>query len=303
MGRISNLIDQVADDSTNLGSVLRQARVLAYELKVQELGLWAEKEINGYHEADQLPEYRRATARNFGSYLDPVRQAKRLLLPMHVLPDDMRNYYNQLSLYQGVGALEEVLRSAEGEGARLVWPSEHLALLNHHFQQNVGMGGAGFTAAWTDIPRSVLTGVLENVRNRLLGFLLALREESPDLDVPRPQPTPGQQEEARQLFRTEIHGTYINVAQGHAVTQSVDMKVNTVDDLIERIKELGVDIDDAERLREAIHKDTQSGEAPKGGFGAHVRQWLGDFSANAAGSALASQLPAILEGIRAASGG
>lgn len=58
MGVIQDLIDKTIDNSEPVANLLRRAKILAYKLKSDDLASWVEKELNGYKNKDEVPEYR-----------------------------------------------------------------------------------------------------------------------------------------------------------------------------------------------------------------------------------------------------
>jgi AbiTii len=56
---LDEIIDLAVENSGPLSVLLRQCLLLAHTLKSQRFHTWAEKELDGYDETDELPEYRR----------------------------------------------------------------------------------------------------------------------------------------------------------------------------------------------------------------------------------------------------
>jgi hypothetical protein len=69
MALVDEIISVAVDDSRPISTLLRQCLVLARTLKNQRLQAWAEKELDGYGEADELPDYRHVEAGAKGTFI------------------------------------------------------------------------------------------------------------------------------------------------------------------------------------------------------------------------------------------
>ncbi|MCH7744517.1 MAG: hypothetical protein IIC84_00405, partial [Chloroflexi bacterium] len=98
MSLVNELIAKVVDSSTDLSEVLRKARVLASELRSEELGRWAEGELNGYNDEDVLPDYRVSIGSNFGNFVGYRTQGNGLPIALSNLPEDWRERMSKLKL-------------------------------------------------------------------------------------------------------------------------------------------------------------------------------------------------------------
>jgi hypothetical protein len=88
---LDEIIDLAVDNSGPLSVLLRKCLLLAHTLKNQRLRTWAEKELDGYDEMDDLPEYRRVRAIAKGYFLGPFHaQINNQPLPPSVLKPEHR---------------------------------------------------------------------------------------------------------------------------------------------------------------------------------------------------------------------
>ena len=55
---LDDIIDLATNTNQSISVLLRKCIVLAHQIKNDRLKTWANKELNGYGEDDELPEYR-----------------------------------------------------------------------------------------------------------------------------------------------------------------------------------------------------------------------------------------------------
>ena len=276
-----NLLDDIRSDlvneSASLANTLRKAKILASEIGLPEFREWVEFELNGYPDRKSVPDYRQVTPTNFGTFAGPFQSmAKNVVLPTYNLPDGVRDFAENLIFFNGIGELEA---QASSESLRRKWPQEMVMLS----QDSVGMtGGMVLVDAHQPIPAHTVLGILDQVKNRLLDFVLGLQENnvtSEDLKNRTVAP-----EIARNVFHVNIHGGRNIVASGENVTQSVKtVQKGDVDSLLSFLRGLNLDNDDIRDVADAVSSEPI---ATDGRFGPRVRGWLGGMMEKLASGAL-----------------
>ena len=130
-------------------------------------------------------------------------------------------------------------------------------------------------------PRARLEGILDQVRNRLLDFLLELQQIDPEVmkseDAIRGVPS----DKVRNVFNTTILGGQNVVATGTDFTQRVGQSVKVLDmqSLCDDLRSRELPEDALAELQAALKQD---GNRPKRIFGEAVKSWLGKMAAKAA---------------------
>src|SRR5579862_3554871 len=122
MSLLREIQDGVTEDSTSLGSLLRKTKLLAARIGVKEIGAWAERELSGYDNAEELPPYRGpfdaiVLGNAMGAY---GKQLRNFPIP----PMAVSNEYRDGSLFklyflQGVAELESL--AAAKQTLRAPW--------------------------------------------------------------------------------------------------------------------------------------------------------------------------------------
>ena len=264
----SDLISQSAD----LSNTLRKAKILASAIGLPEFRDWVDSELSGYEDRDKLPSYRVHATNSLGYFAGPFGSGVRnMVLPTYNLSASAKDFAENLHFYDGVGALE----AQAGNAGQIKWSQEMILLARESIKMS---GGVVLVDAHKPVPAYVIPGILDQIKNRLLDFVLALEENNvtgEDLDN-RTVKT----DVARNLFHIYIYGDQNIVATGEQVTQHVTtVQQGDAESLLSCLRSLNVDDADLNQLQDAIENESTASE---GEYGPKVKAWLGEMVAKAA---------------------
>ena len=65
---VAQLQKEVVDSGVPISDILRKAKILASQLKNKEFKRWIDAELKGYDNTDNLPDYRKFTPINLGTF-------------------------------------------------------------------------------------------------------------------------------------------------------------------------------------------------------------------------------------------
>jgi len=264
---VGDLLAEVVDSSADLSQVLRKARVLASELRSEELGAWSEAELSGYKEDEVLPNYRAFRSGSFGNFVGSFgTRASNLPIPMSSLPEKWRESTSKLELRSGVAALQEMLGAEEDY--KQVWSGDAVAAVSGDIYSGMNM-----TSAWNVIPKATIAGALDAVRNRLLSFLLDLKEQHPEVDTAGTNLQSIPKDDVRVSVVNNIYGGHNVVASGGTIHQKVqqDVKPGDLKSLLALLRKASLPEELVSELPAAIEEDEPD---RKGGIGPRVSGWL-----------------------------
>lgn len=173
----SEIIRKIVDDEMTLAQGLRRLQVLAHDVGNKELERWAECELVGYKDDDDLPTYRVAKSIDFiySGIANFALKVENVTLSPGLFEEDTLDLIAEVQFTQSVSALEEMLESSTGTLLidRSVFSSE-IAKKTHNAVQ--------CTSICQKIPKSFLTDALSEIRNRLTKALMAMEDEYGNLD-------------------------------------------------------------------------------------------------------------------------
>jgi hypothetical protein len=171
MRLIDNIIEFATSNGTPTSVVLRNCLVLAYKLNNQRLKTWVIKELEGYVEGDQVPEYRHIRITAKGTFFGPLgAQLNNQPLPSSILKKEHRNWANNALLFEPIAAYESV--TDVKVNLIINWPPDLIAMYQSDFVK-----GYVLKDAWLEIPAPAVIALVDTVRNRVLSFTLEIREE------------------------------------------------------------------------------------------------------------------------------
>ena len=270
---VGELQREVVDSSVPISDILRKAKILASLLNNQEFKRWIHAELSGYGTSDR-PNYRKFRLISFGVFVGPAGgMAKNIQIPAALLPGSLRQVAEHLETPQGMKEIETLAVQAGEDGAiRMSWPPEAVILAREHLAMD---NGYELAEAWKPLVKSQLDGILDQVRNRLLDFLLELQQVNPDVVDSEAAIRAVPQHTIENLFQTIIYGGKNTVATGVGFAQLATAEAVTsgdIDSLVAHLRGVGLDETALGDVAKAIAQD---GDRHSNQFGSHVKTWFG----------------------------
>lgn len=267
-----NLLDEITSDLVNekakLTNTLRKAKILASQLQLKEFKDWVKNELEGYTHTAVIPDYRRFKATNIGTFSGPFQSmARNVTLPTYNLPEEIKDFAENMHIPESLGELEGML-SFEGDVLNKKWPQEAIILSRESVKMS---GDMVLVDAYQPFPKYMIEGILNNVKNKLMDFILDLKASNISLDPEHLEP--GSREQMRNLFHVHIYGNHNIVAGGDSVIQFNQTIVkNDIRSLQDYFKTLEVPPEDLTSLENAVKAD---GKTKKEQLGKNIKEWMG----------------------------
>ena len=208
---------EVVYSGVPISDILRRAKILASLLDNSEFKRWVNGELGGYNENDEIPDYRTLKAVNLGTYSGLLGQMIRNFpIPVSLLPDGVRKVAEHTAVFQSVKEIETLAANVtQGRGVTLPWPPEAVMLARDHVRLD---GGSVLVEAWRPLTKGQMEGILDQVRNRLLDFLLELEQVDPEVMTSENAIRAVPRDTIQNIFITTILGGQNVVATGTDVT-------------------------------------------------------------------------------------
>ena len=273
MSLLNEIQVDLVNESAGLSNTLRKAKILSSTLGLPEFREWVDQELSGY--GDNVPGYRTFRPRSYGTFSGPFQSgAKNVILPTSGLPEFVRKFAEEFEFRNGVGALEAMtLQDSDSYERR--WPQELVAIA----RETIGMTGDRVLVDVSQpIPTYIVSGVLDNIRNRLLDFILGLHEN--DIDLDSLNRSTQDMEAIRKTFNITIYGDHNIVASGQNINQEVHTVLRgDIDSLLAYFRSINIDSGDLATIKEATSVEQTP---PQGKFGSKVSEWIGRMIGKAA---------------------
>ena len=270
------------------GSVSRLLRLclqLAARLKHEPLKTWVLHELNGYPDAEAVPDYRFHHTRSLGFFADHFTRVT-LQIPGNILPEPLKTRFNTARMDQPIRQYEELLEGLSTDAFQMPWPQE-LAL-----RYGPKVSPIQCLKMWQELPRSAVAGLVDTVKTRVLSMVLDIEMENPSAGEIAGTTQPISENKVAQIFNTNIYGGQVgNVAAGSSgVTQQVGDQVVAGDlaSLAKYLGSIGVTDQESVQLVSALEDDQASGHP---GIGGRVTEWLANLRqrVNVVGADIAKQ--------------
>lgn len=259
MKLVDEIIEVASDSKRSLADALRKCLVLAFELKNEKLKKWVESELNGFGRSNEVPEYRKVALHSKGTFSGPFGAGiKNAPLPVHSIFEPEHLEMLTSRLVQPIAAYES--GAASGSNPTIPWHPDLILVYQSSFVE-----GYALASAWQVVPNSLLVGLCEEVRNRMLRFALEIKEEL-GLVKDKPFELPPSKIEAAVV--NHIYGG-TNVIAGTAAHFSQIGSAVIAGDLASlrtALKAAKVPDAEADELERAVKEDD--------GFGKRTRAWL-----------------------------
>jgi len=170
MELLGQLQRDLLDEEVSLSTILRKARVLASHLHSAELGEWVARELDGYKQAEDLPDYRVISTSCFGVWTNGYYIIKgRGVSLSRVKNEKLKEFLTTFRVRDGIRTVEQ---HASESKIRFGLSADITSSVNYYVEED----GYGFADIQYAIAEHDFAQILDTVRNRLLDFLLKLGE-------------------------------------------------------------------------------------------------------------------------------
>lgn len=176
MDIVETILRESSDSNISLSDILRKCKILSNILKIGVLESWVDNELNGYDESAEVPQYRRLriiAEGKFSLFTHTIRKQ----IPQNTLDEKYRHWASRAVVRQSVDSISNLV-ILENENLAILWPPDLIAYL----QDKPIIDGWILDSAWQSISKGQLLDILSSVRTKVLDFVLALKEEIPELE-------------------------------------------------------------------------------------------------------------------------
>lgn len=268
MKLLDELVTLLSDEKSSLTGALLKTKVLLHQIGQKELVEWVNKELNGYVDNDELPEYRIIHTKVLGTVVNIAYRYQNFDLPTMHLEEKWRRRFTRARLDQSLGSLA---RMQEGDGQSISFPVpvELTGLFTEALESGNHVESAICVANISQIDN-----IFTQVRSRLLDFVLQLKGELGDLPEEEVKPGAPGTANAASLFHNAVFGNGVTIVIGNNNVQHVNShnKTGDMDDLLAVLRKSGVAEPELASLQTAITEDPQPTQQT--GLGPQVRAWI-----------------------------
>lgn len=256
---VIELQEMSSDENVPITGLIRKALIVASKLNLSDFEEWIEKEINGYEEISEIPEYRNVTGE-----VKAINPYTRIWIPL-LWPNAPEGVYNR-KIKQKISEIEYNYKSADGI---IVVPftQEQQQLLIKKFDAP--------SPPYLIINKAALAGILESVKDIILKWTLKLEKEGifgKDMIFSEDEKIKARNNQEIKI--ENFYGILGSTFTGKLSQEiNIDVKNNDLESLLKHLKLKGINSEDLEGLKQSIKIDPKPKQKDK--LGENVSKWIG----------------------------
>ncbi len=179
MNLLHEIEQELQQSNIHLTDLLRKALQLGTNLKYMKLKEWALKELQGYKADDEIPEYRIVNTDSFGDFSGPMGfVGNKLPIPTFNLPETVKEFAEYTPIFEGISSLLYLIERNSSGQMQIQWPANAIAACRTKIYPRMSL-----VTAYKLLPASVFPQIIDEVKTRLLSFLLEIEERLPNVNI------------------------------------------------------------------------------------------------------------------------
>jgi len=175
----SKIIKELVNEEISIEKALKRILLLANDIENEDLKLWVEKELNGYDNGDDIPDYRILGSLSLiYSGINGGFQVKNSPLPMTYLKPETFDDIKKIKIFEPIGSIQDKANNKEGT---LHMDRTYLAseVYNNTFD---GLTGIQCMSISQVFDRTQFGNIVKRVNLKALDILMRLEKEFGNLD-------------------------------------------------------------------------------------------------------------------------
>ncbi|GGM50481.1 hypothetical protein ACFFX1_34945 [Dactylosporangium sucinum] len=288
VGIVEQLVEEATRADASVAGMLRKLKVIAARTKAGALGEWVDHELSGYPVGTAVPPYRGPfDLQVLGSLSGPFGTGfENAPIPSIPFPEKYHDSLFRHTFREPVAELEGL--AANGGNLRIAWPADAIAMAQHLSSKgSVRINPTlVLNAAYKAVSPSMLAGILDAIRSRILDLALTFEVVAPSVGEEGDKVVSSGQ--VTNIFHTQMFGTSSNVAIGSTnVHQTADVSVRGDEStLLKSMRAAGATDTELAELSTALRVDRdENGGVTPAEPGPEVSRWWSRWSLKAASAA------------------
>ncbi|WP_026451471.1 hypothetical protein [Aequorivita capsosiphonis] len=274
MELVQQIINDLIDDEKSLNSALLKTKVLASRIQNSELLTWVNSELSGYKKYEDLPDYRKNIFNDLkGNFLNGRMKYVNTQIPTVGLEEEFESQLRTSEFMMSISSLEKLIKSEKSSILTSPVRAEIAAIIEDNWQ-NMGNPYLQIISVYKEMSKNSIVEIINNVRNKLLDFMLAIDGKFGDLATISDLKM--KKDEVKSIVNNTIiqgDGNVLNTGTKVQIKNSPKIKKNSKKDLTSELKKIGVEDEDIVELAEII--DAEEPDIDNNKFGVIVNKWIG----------------------------
>ncbi|MBE9468620.1 MAG: hypothetical protein IMY72_09940 [Bacteroidetes bacterium] len=275
MNILTDIIDQLIDNTIPLTVSLLKVKVLASRLKNKPLYNWVDKELSGYKSVDEIPSYRVTSCVLVGNIMHRNLDLRNQIIATAGLPDNIRESVEKIKFNQPISVLERYIEENNNPLASAIPPENYCFLTDNY--KKMGNDHISVYFAQKQVDLGVILKAISEVKNKTLDLLLKLEEEfGVEIDLQELIKKKSHANEIinnimKQTIINKGYGNVINTGNGSSISNNVHIEKSNFDNLRKALQENFVQEEEINELKKIIEEQP---DFEKKLFGPKVNNWI-----------------------------
>lgn len=299
MSVLEEIIQGVTDEAVSTSNLLRKVWIAAQRLQAVQIKAWAQQELRGYDDLENLPKYRGDLIVNvLGVWSGPGGSRDSQALSSGSIPTDAKRVLFTVQMGQSLAELEDYATSPTDRDIGIPWDPQHVVQYNKWAEEGrvPRIMYMSLLSANRVVSRAMIRGVVDAIRNAALEFALELQEADPSagsLGGPTvADPTIGS---SITNITNTIFGDGAQIALGENIRQRSGLETGDLTGLLQAATEAGLTKEGAQQLAQAVLSEEPQRQNKLTGFLSHVRDGGAAVAAGASGDLVAEGIKSLLK--------
>jgi len=268
---IDEIIEILSSENCNLENALIKTKILLHKMGEKELLPWVNQELNGYDNIEDLPSYRKIKCIVVGSFQNYTTRYTNHPLPVMHLNKEQSDFFTKIKFTNSISTIEDI--SSKDDTIYFDLELEFAPLLMKSLDSSLNV-----TNLKRQVSKSIILGVLTQIRSRLLDFILDISEKIPEDISDKDIKSKSKEIDTKEIFNNAIFDGNITINIGdNNKNKSIQIK-NDFEELSKRLQKYNLTSEDLEELKESIDEDKTVINHEKKEFGKNVKNWLQNIS-------------------------
>jgi hypothetical protein len=284
MGLLHDIIANLLDEKSPVGTALLKLWFLAGRLGSHPLEDWVRHELEGYEKDSSVPEYRTVGITYSGTFTNGAQVLNDTPIPLHIIKKNAGDAWIKYELRDGMAVIDEAVRKSHEKngGTYGIDCGNLMLLLTDNFYK-------GFTcvSAHGVFDVGAFIRIQTTVRAKALDLCMKIEREIPlaseiVVGPPTTSVTSAEVMKITKIVNQTFNGPYTAITSSGAGTNiQITVEQGDSSSLTEALVKQGLNDVEAIELAEIVSSETPTSEEEP--FGAKAKAWITEKAAQGAG--------------------
>ncbi|MDM1525552.1 hypothetical protein HX091_06260 [Myroides odoratimimus] len=273
MELVSQIINNLIDDTSSLQNALLKTKVLAKRIGNDSLLEWTNSELAGYKDETLLPDYRRNIWNELkGTMINGNYKYTDIAIPTVGLSKKFNSSLTRTNFTDSISSLENLIKEKGTLGSPL--SAETTSLIEANWR-NMGNPYLSLISCRKIISKASIVEIITNVRSKLLDFMLLIEKEFDTFTEIKELISKNKEITSimnQTIINNSGNGNSINTGDNNDIIVNNNILNSNIKYLTKVLEENNVSSEDIKEIEDVILNDNHDYDNKT--FGDKTKKWL-----------------------------